>query len=58
MQKAKTWKKLERAALLTFRGTYGSVPKLNSKGKALEESDEFDYFNEDQIEKFIRKWEK
>lgn len=43
-QKVKTWKKLERALLLPFRTIYGEVPKCNSHGKNMTETDEFDLF--------------
>ncbi len=56
-QKVKTWRKLERACLLTFREMYGEVPYLNSQGRSMVPDDEFEYFNQDQIRSFIRKWE-
>ena len=56
-QRVKTWKMLERASLIAFRQMYGEVPWLNSHGERMKESDEFEYFNSDQIKKFIRLWE-
>jgi hypothetical protein len=56
-QRVKTWKKLECASLIAFRQMYGEVPLLNSHGERMKESDEFEYFNSDQIRKFIRLWE-
>lgn len=56
-QRVKTWRMLERAALITFRQMYGEVPWLNSHGERMKESDEFEYFNNDQIKKFISLWE-
>ncbi len=56
-QRVQTWRKLERACLLTFREIYGQVPRLNSQGRAMAEDDEFEYFNKDQVRRFIRQWE-
>ena len=43
-QRVKTWRKLERALLLTFRDMYGEVPWCNSHGRKMKEKDEFEYF--------------
>jgi hypothetical protein len=43
-QKVETWKKLERGLLLCFRERFGEVPKCNSHGKRMKETDEFHYF--------------
>ncbi len=43
-QGVKSWHKLERALLLTFREIYGEVPYCNSHGKRIKELDEFRYF--------------
>ena len=43
-QNVKTWLKLERALLLTFRERHGSVPKCNSHGKRMRATDELRYF--------------
>lgn len=56
-QNVQTWRKLERVCLLAFRGLYGEKPRLNTHGVGLVESDEFEYFNKDQIERFIELWE-
>jgi hypothetical protein len=45
VQHVKTWTKLERALLLTFREEYGSVPYCNSHGKGMAWKDELDYFS-------------
>ena len=39
-----TWLKLERALLLGFKEKFGEVPKCNSHGKRMKETDEFRYF--------------
>jgi hypothetical protein len=54
-RKVKTWIKLERALLLEFRSAYGSVPKCNSHGKNMIETDEFSYFSRDAARKLIQK---
>lgn len=43
-QKVATWKKLERALLLEFRELFGEVPRCNSHGKKIKETDEFVFF--------------
>ena len=49
-----TWRKLERAMLLSFREMYGTVPKFNSQGKRIAERDEFDYFTRSRIRQILR----
>jgi hypothetical protein len=44
-QNVKTWHKLERALLLEFKRRFGEVPKCNSHGRAMVETDEFKYFH-------------
>jgi hypothetical protein len=51
----KTWRKLERALLLAFRAEYGSVPKCNSHGKHMVETDEFAYFSRDAVRRIVGK---
>ena len=45
----KTWHKLERAFLLSFKETYGDVPWCNTQGKKMKETDEFRYFTRRRI---------
>jgi len=45
----KTWVKLERALILTFRQVYGDVPVFNTQGKRLLETDEFRYFHRERL---------
>lgn len=40
----RTWVKLERALLLVFRELLGEVPRCNSHGTKMRETDEFRYF--------------
>jgi hypothetical protein len=48
-QRVKTWHKLERALLLTFRATYGRVPLCNVIGHGLTERDEFQIFSKKRL---------
>ena len=53
-QKVKTWIKLERAMLLSFRAEFGSVPVCNSHGKQMKETDEYEYFARDAVRNLVR----
>ncbi|HUC35939.1 MAG TPA: hypothetical protein VMR97_02320 [Acidimicrobiales bacterium] len=44
-----TWRKLERALLLTFRDLYGQPPLCNRRGAGIQEEDEFTYFTRERI---------
>jgi hypothetical protein len=44
-----TWRKLERALLLTFRELYGEPPLCNRRGGGIVEEDEFQYFTRERI---------
>ena len=48
-----TWKKLERALLLSFRERFGEVPKCNSHGKKMKITDEFRVFAEKGVANII-----
>jgi hypothetical protein len=48
-QNVRTWVKLERALLLTFRDMYGQVPALNIHGKRIKALDELRYFRDDRL---------
>jgi hypothetical protein len=43
-QHVKTWLKLERALLVIFRELFGDVPRCNSHGSKMKETDVFRYF--------------
>lgn len=43
-QRVSTWKKLERALILTFKEIYGEPPRCNLHGRKMRETDEFCYF--------------
>jgi hypothetical protein len=53
-QAVKTWHKLERAMLLTFRELFGEVPELNTHGSGIRELDEFDYFSRSRVRSLIQ----
>lgn len=53
----KTWVKLERALLLTFREVYGDLPKCNISGKRMRSSDERTYFKRDRLISILRQIE-
>jgi hypothetical protein len=48
-QHVKTWHKLERALILTFRELYGEVPECNSHGKKMKLVDEYDLFSKSRL---------
>jgi hypothetical protein len=48
-----TWRKLERALLLTFRHRYGKLPVCNKVGKNIKPRDDFDYFKRERLEKLL-----
>jgi hypothetical protein len=43
-QRVRTWRKLERALLLTFREVFGAPPRCNVHGKRMKWADEREYF--------------
>jgi hypothetical protein len=48
-QRVKTWHKLERAMLLEFKARFGEVPKCNTQGSNMVETDEFRYFSKTRV---------
>ena len=52
-QRVKTWLKLERALLLSFRELYGEVPRCNTHGKNIVERDEFRYFARSRLNRIL-----
>ena len=52
-QGIKTWAKLERALLLSFREKFGEVPKCNVAGKKIIEQNEFEVFSKSRISEII-----
>lgn len=47
--RVETWRKLEKALLLTFRDLYGEPPLCNRHGAGIQEEDEFSYFTRERI---------
>ncbi len=48
-QHVKTWRKLERALLLSFRSAHGAPPLSNVHGVKMRETNEFHYFSRGRI---------
>lgn len=48
-----TWRRLERALLLTFRDMYGEPPICNVHGVRMKETDEFDYFSRARLRRIL-----
>jgi len=48
-----TWRELERALLLCFRGKFGEVPKYNLQGKRMKATNEFRYSRRARVENVI-----
>lgn len=55
-QNVKTWRKLERGLLLTFKYLYGDVPKSNIQGKKMKWTDELSYFSRSRLESVIAQY--
>ncbi len=49
----KTWTKLERALLLTFRSEFGEIPRCNKQGARIKWTDELKYFTEGRLKAII-----
>ena len=49
-----SWKKLERALLLTFRSDYGDVPCLNTQGKNIRSHGEERFFSGNRLRSIIQ----
>ena len=52
-RRVKTWIKLERALLLSFRDLYGVPPVSNSQGSRIRERDEFEYFSRSRLRRIF-----
>jgi len=53
LQRVKTWHKLERALLLTFRDEYRDVPICNKHGSKMKRTDEDRYFTTDRLKRIL-----
>jgi len=49
----RSWTKLERALLLTFREMHGEPPICNVQGLRMKETDEFDYFSPSRLRRIL-----
>lgn len=52
-QRIKTWHKLERALILTFRDLFGEVPVCNSHGKKMKLTDEYQLFSKGRLKTVV-----
>lgn len=52
-QGVKSWHKLERGLLLSFRELYGEIPYCNTQGSRIKETDEFRYFSRNRLKEII-----
>jgi hypothetical protein len=55
-QKVKTWRKLERGLIITFRDIFGETPVVNNHGKKMKWEDELDYFTSTRLKSVIEKY--
>ena len=55
-RRVKTWRKLERALLLTFRQEFGEIPRCNSQGNRMVWTDEAHYFTEARLRSIIHRF--
>lgn len=53
-RRVRTWEKLERALLLTFREVFGELPMCNSRGSRMQSRDEFEYFSRERLKAVVR----
>jgi hypothetical protein len=52
--RVETWRKLERALLMTFRDLYGEPPLCNRRGAGIQEEDEFSFFTRERIRNVLQ----
>ncbi len=52
-QRVRTWLKLERALLIEFKRRFGQVPKCNTHGSRMRQTDELDYFHPAGIQEIV-----
>jgi hypothetical protein len=55
-RRVKTWTKLERGLLLTFRQIFGEIPRCNRQGNRMKTTDELYYFTESRLREIIRRF--
>jgi hypothetical protein len=55
-QGVRTWHRLERALLLTFREMHGEIPRCNSQGKRMKWRDELEYFTLKRLRAVLTKY--
>ena len=52
----KTWTKLERGLILTFRHMMGEIPRCNWHGRGIKWTDELTYFTEGRLRDIIERF--
>jgi hypothetical protein len=57
-QGVRTWHRLERALLLTFREMHGEIPHCNRQGKRMKWRDELEYFTLKRLRAVLTKYER
>ncbi|MEP6742338.1 MAG: hypothetical protein ABJB61_07550, partial [bacterium] len=55
-KRVKTWTKLERGLILTFRQQFGAIPNCNLQGKRMKWTDELNYFTERRLRDVIARF--
>ncbi len=55
-RRVKTWVKLERGLLLTFREVFGEIPRCNRQGHHITWTDELAYFTEGRLRQIIERY--
>jgi hypothetical protein len=55
-RRVKTWKKLERGLILTFRQIFGEIPRCNRQGGSMVWTDELNYFTERRLRDIIERF--
>lgn len=56
MASVKTWHKLERGLILSFKDTYGEPPKCNIVGRNMQWRDELEYFTISRLAGVIKQY--
>lgn len=55
-KRVKTWKKLERGLILTFRELFGDIPRCNVQGTRIKWTDELNYFTANRLREIVKRF--
>jgi hypothetical protein len=55
-KRVKTWTKLERGLILTFREVFGEIPRCNRQGSRMSWTDELDYFTTARLRAIVERF--